>query len=73
MMKKHTKFGKIIGWLGFLFFMLGFAFNERIGVMVEDIPEVYYPFSLPSIIIGIILLVISNFFKKRTFSCFYVN
>ncbi|WP_188856612.1 hypothetical protein [Oceanobacillus indicireducens] len=43
MMKNHTKFGKVIGWLGFLLFMLGFMFNERIGVLAEDIPEEFYP------------------------------
>lgn len=65
MMKKHTKFGKVIGWLGFLLFMLGFMFNESIGVLAEDIPEDFYPFALPSIIIGIILLLLSNFFRKK--------
>ncbi|KLV14752.1 hypothetical protein ABW02_25885 [Niallia circulans] len=65
MTKKYTILGKVIAWLGFLFFMLGFMFNESIGVLREDIPEDFYPFSLPSIIIGIILLLISNFFKKK--------
>ncbi|RLL48434.1 hypothetical protein D8M04_04015 [Oceanobacillus piezotolerans] len=65
MMKKHTKFGKVIGWLGFLFFISGLFFFSESGVMAEDIPEFFYPFALPSIIIGVILLVISNFFRKK--------
>ena len=64
-MKKHSKFGKVVFWFGYLLLMLGFMFNERIGVLAEDIPEVLYPFSLPSIIIGAILIIISNFFKKK--------
>jgi len=64
MMKKHTKFGKVIGWLGFLIFMSGLLFSES-GVMAEDIPEYFYPFALPSTIIGIILLLLSNFFRKK--------
>ncbi|ASN05421.1 hypothetical protein [Virgibacillus necropolis] len=65
MTKKHSKLGKVIGWLGFLFFISGLLFFSESGVMAEDIPEVFYPLALPSIIIGIILLVISNFFKKK--------
>lgn len=65
MMKKHTKFGKVIGWLGFLFFISGLLFFSESGVLAEDIPEVFYPFALTSIIIGVILLVLSNFFRKK--------
>lgn len=65
MTKKHSKLGKVMGWLGFLFFMSGFLFFSESGLVAEDIPEDFYPFALPSIIIGIILLVISNFFKKK--------
>ncbi|MEH7239482.1 hypothetical protein [Bacillus sp. JJ1562] len=64
-MKKHTKFGKVIGWLGFLFFISGFFFFSESGVSAGDIPEVFYSFSLPSIIIGIILIAMSNFFKNK--------
>ncbi|GGN67307.1 hypothetical protein GCM10007971_38060 [Oceanobacillus indicireducens] len=38
--KKYTKFGKAIGWLGFLFLILGLLFSER-GVMAEDMPEAF--------------------------------
>lgn len=63
--KKHTTLGKIISWLGFLLSIIGLMFNEGIGILAEDIPETFYPFSLPLIIIGIILLLVSNFFKKK--------
>lgn len=64
-MKKHSKLGKVVFWFGLLFFILGWMFNEEIGILAEDIPEVFYPFSLPAIIIGIITIFISNFFKKK--------
>ncbi len=46
-------------------FISGLFFFSESGVLAEDIPETFYPFALPSTIIGIILLLISNFFKKR--------
>jgi hypothetical protein len=64
MMKKHTTFGKVIGWLGFLFFMLGFTFNGKIGV-ISDAPENLAALSVPGIIIGIVLMIISNFFRRK--------
>ncbi len=63
-MKKHTKLGKVIYWLGFLLFILGIGFHEKVGI-ITDSPVVFSTFSLPAIIIGIILLFISNFSKKR--------
>ncbi len=63
-MKKHTRFGKVIFWLGFPFFMLGITFNKTLGAIVDS-QEVFSIFSIPSIIIGIILIVISNFFKNK--------
>ncbi|WP_430787185.1 hypothetical protein VBD025_15780 [Virgibacillus flavescens] len=63
MTKKHTKLGKVIVWIGFLFFMSGFFIVTDLAG--EDTPEAFYPFAMPSIIIGIILLIASNFFKKK--------
>ncbi len=63
-MKKNTQFGKIIFWLGFLLFILGSAFNETLGI-IKDAPGSFYSFSIPAIIIGIILLIISNVFIKE--------
>lgn len=55
-LKKHTTFGKILGWLGFLFFISGLLFFNKSGVLAEDIPAT---------IIGIILMLSSHFFKKK--------
>lgn len=64
MMKKHTKIGKIFFWFGFLFFISGMAFNQTIGV-IKDGPEALSSFSMPSIISGLILIIVSNFFKRK--------
>lgn len=63
-LKKHTKFGKVFFWFGLLFFMSGVAFNQRLGVITEG-PEILSTFSIPLIILGIILIVISNFFRNK--------
>ncbi|RIU94782.1 hypothetical protein [Oceanobacillus picturae] len=64
-LKNHTTFGKILGWLGFLFFISGLLFFNKSGVLAEDIPAAFYPFSLPATIIGILLMLSSHFFKKK--------
>ncbi len=61
-MKRYNKFGKILFYIGILLSAVGFSFNQRIGI--ADTPEPYATFSIPLIVIGIILLVISNFYKK---------
>ncbi|MGP4038625.1 hypothetical protein ACTWP4_01765 [Gracilibacillus sp. D59] len=63
-MKKHTPFGKMVFWLGFVIFVLGIAFNGTLDI-IQDAPESVYSFSTPAIIIGIILITISNVFKKE--------
>lgn len=63
-MKKQTMFGKVIFWIGLLFFMLGMAFNKTLGLKTDG-PEEFSTFSIPSIILGIILIVISNFFRNK--------
>jgi len=65
-MKKHTQFGKVIFWLGFFLFVLGVFFNERVGTITD--PQIFSSFSLPAILTGIVLLVISNFFIKESIS-----
>ncbi|WP_456276366.1 hypothetical protein [Bacillus sp. AK128] len=64
-MKNHTKIGKVIYWLGFLVFMFGIMFNEHIGILGEESSE-FSSYSIPAIIIGIVLIVITNFFKKSS-------
>lgn len=62
-MKKHSPLGKVIFWLGFLLFVLGIAFNDSLG-WIADGPKILSSFSIPSIITGVILIIISNFFKN---------
>ncbi|AVR00385.1 hypothetical protein OBCHQ24_15700 [Oceanobacillus iheyensis] len=47
-----------------IFYFWIVIFNKN-GVMAEDIPTAFYPFSLPATIIGIILMLSSHFFKKK--------
>ncbi|MEK4486077.1 hypothetical protein MHH81_10875 [Psychrobacillus sp. FSL H8-0484] len=61
-MKRHTKTGKILFYLGVWLMAAGFAFNQTFGI--ADTPEPYATFSIPLIVIGIILGVVSNFYKK---------
>ncbi|WP_062052217.1 hypothetical protein [Bacillus sp. JCM 19034] len=63
-MKKHTNVGKVIYWLGFVLFILGFAFNDMIG-MITNGPEIFSNLSIPAFIGGIVLLICSNFFTKK--------
>lgn len=63
-MKKNTPLGKVIFWAGFLFFILGMSFNESLG-WIQDAPGFFSSFSIPAVIIGIVLIVISNFFVRK--------
>jgi glycopeptide antibiotics resistance protein len=62
LLKRYNKIGKILFYLGTLLMAVGFSFNQTIGI--ADTPEPYATFSIPLIIIGIILGVASNFYKK---------
>lgn len=63
-MKKHNPLGKGFFWIGFALFILGLAFNESIGLIPEN-PETLSSFSVPSIIFGIVMIVVSNFFGRK--------
>ncbi|WP_249872867.1 hypothetical protein [Oceanobacillus saliphilus] len=62
-MKKHNRTGKYLYYTGILLFAIGFALNQTIGI--TDAPAPYSSFSVPLIVIGIVLLVTSKFFKKN--------
>ena len=62
-MKKHNSIGKFLYYVGIFLFAIGFTLNQTIGII--DAPGPYSSFSVPLIIIGIVLLVTSNFFKKN--------
>jgi hypothetical protein len=61
-LKRHNKIGKFLFYIGILLSVVGFSFNQTIGI--TDTPEPYATLSVPLIVIGIILLVVSNFYKK---------
>lgn len=58
-MKKHNKKGKVLFFIGIWLNAIGLAL-----ALVEGIPEPFPTFSIPLIIIGVILLISSNFYKR---------
>jgi glycopeptide antibiotics resistance protein len=61
-LKRYNKIGKFLFYIGILLSAVGFSFNQSIGI--ADTPDPYATLSIPFIVIGIILLVVSNFYKK---------
>lgn len=59
-MKKHNKKGRILFFTGIWVNAIGMAL-----ALVEGIPEPLPTFSVPLIILGVILLVSSNFYRIR--------
>lgn len=62
MLSKKSKPGKIIFIVGFILFVFGIIFNKSLGL--ADTPEYLETIALPIIIFGVIMLIISNFFRK---------
>lgn len=63
-LKGFNRTGKVIAFTGMWIFAFGAAFNETISD-VTGTPELLTSFSIPLIVIGIALLIGSNFFKKK--------
>ncbi|MBA2174847.1 hypothetical protein H0266_08075 [Halobacillus locisalis] len=61
--KRKTTTGKWLAYLGLWIFAAGFAFSEIIGI--EGTPDLLASASIPLIVIGILMLIISNFFKEE--------
>ena len=59
-MKKHNKIGRILYFTGIWLNAIGLAL-----AFVEGIPEPFPAFAIPMIVVGVILLIASNFFKKN--------
>ena len=57
-LKKHNKVGRVLCFIGTFLSAFGIAFE-----IIKDTPEPFSTFSMPLIIIGVILLIASNFFK----------
>lgn len=64
LLSRKNKLGKVILIIGFIFFILGIIFNKTLGL--TDTPVFLESISLPLIIIGIIILIASNFFKRNS-------
>ncbi|MEB6551515.1 hypothetical protein MXL46_21260 [Heyndrickxia sporothermodurans] len=62
-MRKHNKTSKLIFTLGIFIFAFGVAFNQRLGI--TDSPEPYASLSIPLIVLGLIVIVVSNFFGRK--------
>lgn len=62
MLSRKSKTRKVILTIGFILFVLGIIFNKTLGL--TDTPEFFESTSLPMIIIGVIMLVASNFLKN---------
>ncbi|ASN05263.1 hypothetical protein [Virgibacillus necropolis] len=58
-MRKHTKTSKVTYYIGIFLFAAGFAFGTT------DVSVSYASLSIPLIVIGIIILISTNFFKSK--------
>ncbi|WP_068672153.1 hypothetical protein [Oceanobacillus sp. Castelsardo] len=58
-MKKHNKTGRLLYYTGTYISAFGIAFE-----LVEDTPDPLSIIAMPLIIIGVVLLIVSNFFRK---------
>ncbi len=63
--KRQTTTGKWLAYLGLWIFAAGFAFSEIIGI--EGTPSLLRSASIPMIVIGILMLIISNFFNEERY------
>ncbi|WP_413376592.1 hypothetical protein [Alkalihalobacillus sp. 1P02AB] len=62
-MNHLTIVGRLLVWGGFILF-IGALF-VRLKVFPE-VPELFQPLTYPTLIIGMVLLLTSSFFRKRT-------
>ncbi|WP_228027559.1 hypothetical protein [Bacillus fonticola] len=58
-LKKYTKIGNIIFYVGLTLFAIGFALKNT------DVPASYSNFSTPFIVAGFVFLIATNFFRKK--------
>ncbi|SFE28240.1 hypothetical protein SAMN05216238_1126 [Lentibacillus persicus] len=58
-MKKHNNMGRSLYYIGTFLSAFGIAFE-----LLEDAPDSLSVIAMPLIIIGVILLIASNFFRK---------
>lgn len=59
-MRKHNETGRLLYYIGIFVSAFGIALE-----LVDDTPEPLSVIAMPLIIIGVILLIASNFFRKN--------
>lgn len=62
--KKYTKAGNILFYLGLLVFIVGLSMNENIG-WKKYFPEHFTDYSMPIMISGVVIILLTNFFRKK--------
>lgn len=62
-LKEFNRKGKTIAFIAIWVAAIGFAFNKTIGI--SDTPDSLASLSIPLIVIGILLLIASNFFRRK--------
>ncbi|WP_345240608.1 hypothetical protein [Pontibacillus salipaludis] len=55
--------GKVLAYVGLWVFAAGFAFSDLLGI--EGTPELLETLSIPLMVIGVLMLVSSNFFRLK--------
>ncbi|MEF7564408.1 hypothetical protein V4V35_15435 [Bacillus infantis] len=63
MINRLSKTGKTLYFLGMALFAAGFAVNPLLDI--GDVPEAVSNLSIPVIIVGLLLIAASNFFKRN--------
>ncbi|MBN3555696.1 hypothetical protein JYA63_15570 [Fictibacillus nanhaiensis] len=63
--KGKTTAGKLLAYLGLWIFAVGFAFSEII-IDIDDMPNLLESASIPMIVIGLLMVITSNFFNKKS-------
>lgn len=59
-MRKHNKIGRSLYFIGIFFSAFGLAL-----ILIEDTPKSLSVIGMPLIIIGVTILIASNFFRKN--------
>ena len=63
-LKRFNRTGKMIAFIGIWVFAFGIAFNETIAG-ISGTPDSLAALSIPLIVIGVIMMITSNFFKRK--------
>ena len=63
--KGKTTIGKWLAYLGLWIFAAGFAFSEIING-TDGMPSLLESASIPMMVIGVLMIITSNFFRKKS-------